>query len=113
MIQADRLRDELLTLVQIDSLSKHEGRIAERLATELRALGAEVEFDDAGTRVGGEVGNLIAHVAGTPRPSPLLLCAHMDTVEPGIGVKPIVEGDVIRTDGTTVLGGETSRASRS
>jgi hypothetical protein len=28
MIQADRLRDDLLALVQIDSLSKREGRIA-------------------------------------------------------------------------------------
>ena len=30
----------------------------------------------------------------------------MDTVAPGEGVKPIVEGDMIRTDGTTVLGGD-------
>ena len=30
----------------------------------------------------------------------------MDTVAPGEGVKPIVEGDIIRTDGTTVLGGD-------
>jgi tripeptide aminopeptidase len=30
----------------------------------------------------------------------------MDTVGPGEGVKPIVEGDIIRTDGTTVLGGD-------
>jgi tripeptide aminopeptidase len=30
----------------------------------------------------------------------------MDTVAPGEGVKPVVEGDVIRTDGTTVLGGD-------
>jgi tripeptide aminopeptidase len=106
MIQATRLRDSLLELVQIDSVPKHEGAIARRLAAELRDLGAEVEFDDAGTKVGGEVGNLIAHVAGTVDAPPLLLCAHMDTVEPGIGVKPIVEGDVIRTDGTTVLGGD-------
>jgi tripeptide aminopeptidase len=106
MIQADRLRDLLLDLVRIDSLSKREGRIAERLAGELRTLGAEVEFDDAGVRVGGEVGNLIAHVPGTTHAPPLLLCAHMDTVEPGTGVTPIVEGDVIRTDGTTVLGGD-------
>jgi tripeptide aminopeptidase len=106
MIQADRLRDTLLELVQIDSLSKQEGRIAERLATELRTLGASVEFDDTGARVGGQVGNLIAHVDGSGGGDPLLLCAHMDTVEPGIGVKPIVEGDVIRTDGTTVLGGD-------
>ncbi len=106
MIQADRLRDTLLELVQIDSLSKQEGRIAERLAAELRTLGATIEFDDAGARVGGQVGNLIAHVEGTASGDPLLLCAHMDTVEPGIGVKPVVEGDVIRTDGTTVLGGD-------
>ena len=106
MIQAERLRDDLLALVRIDSLSKREGRIAERLERELRALGADVEYDGAGVRVGGEVGNLIAHVPGTSDGEPLLLCAHMDTVEPGIGVRPIVEGDVIRTDGTTVLGGD-------
>ena len=30
----------------------------------------------------------------------------MDTVVPGEGVKPVVEGDIIRTDGSTVLGGD-------
>ena len=30
----------------------------------------------------------------------------MDTVAPGEGVQPIVEGDVIRSDGRTVLGGD-------
>lgn len=106
MIDAGRLRSHFLELVRIDSLSRREGAIAERLARELRELGAEVEFDDAGTAVGGEVGNLIAHVPGTADAPPLLLCAHMDTVEPGIGVKPVVEDDVIRSDGTTVLGGD-------
>jgi tripeptide aminopeptidase len=106
VIDAGRLKALLLELVQIDSLSRREGRIAARLAGEMRALGAAVEFDDAGQALGGEVGNLIAHVPGTAEGEPLLLCAHMDTVEPGTGVKPIVEGDVIRTDGTTVLGGD-------
>jgi tripeptide aminopeptidase len=106
MIQPSRLQALFLELVQIDSLSRREGRIAKRLATELEGLGAEVSFDDAGTRVGGEVGNLIAHVPGSAKSPPLLLCAHMDTVVPGEGVRPIVEGDVIRTDGTTVLGGD-------
>jgi tripeptide aminopeptidase len=105
-IDRQRLQDLLLELVRIDSLSRREGRIAVRLADEMRALGATVEFDDAGTAVGGEVGNLIAHVPGTAEAEPILLCAHMDTVEPGVGVKPIVEGDVIRSDGTTVLGGD-------
>jgi len=35
-----------------------------------------------------------------------MMSAHMDTVVPGEGVKPVVEGDIIRTDGTTVLGGD-------
>jgi tripeptide aminopeptidase len=30
----------------------------------------------------------------------------MDTVQPGKGVRPIVDGDVIRSDGRTVLGGD-------
>src|SRR5207253_3024988 len=91
--------------VQIDSLSRREGRIAARLARELDELGAEVSFDGAGAEIGGETGNLIAHVPGTVDAPPLLLCAHMDTVEPGVGVRPVVEDDVIRSDGTTVLGG--------
>jgi tripeptide aminopeptidase len=105
-IQETRLRDLFLDLVRIDSLSRREGAIAARLARELAALGARVEFDDAGTAVGGEVGNLIGHLDGTGTGAPLLLCAHMDTVEPGAGVSPVVEGDIIRSDGRTVLGGD-------
>ncbi|HJQ84372.1 MAG TPA: M20/M25/M40 family metallo-hydrolase [Candidatus Binatia bacterium] len=106
MIDRARLQSLFLELVRIDSLSRREGRIAARLADELRALGATVGFDDAAARVQGEVGNLIAHVAGTPDAPPLLLCAHMDTVSPGEGVRPVVDGDVIRSDGSTVLGGD-------
>ena len=106
VVDAGRLRSLLVELVQIDSLSRREGRIAIRLADELRALGADVTFDDAGHALGGETGNLIARIPGTVDAPALLLCAHMDTVSPGEGVKPIVEEDVVRTDGTTVLGGD-------
>jgi tripeptide aminopeptidase len=107
-IDKERLRDLLLELVRIDSPSRREGRIAERLVRELRALGAEeVAIDDAGEKIGGDTGNVIARFPGTvPSAEPLLLCAHMDTVVPGEGVQPVVEGDVIRSDGTTVLGGD-------
>jgi tripeptide aminopeptidase len=105
-IDAERLKSYFLDLVRIDSLSRREGEIARRLTTDLEALGAVVEFDDAGSAVEGEVGNLIAHLPGTVDAPPVLLCAHMDTVEPGVGVKPIVDGDIIRSDGTTVLGGD-------
>ncbi len=107
MIDAARLKALLLELVQIDSLSKKERRVAVRLQRELEELGATVGFDDAGEQVGGDVGNLIARVPGSVQTAPpLLLCAHMDTVVPGEGVHPIVEGDVVRTDGSTVLGGD-------
>jgi len=106
VIRTDRLKSLFLELVQIDSLSRREGRIAERLAREMRELGASVAFDQAHRAVGGEVGNLVARIPGTASGPPFLLCAHMDTVEPGSGVQPVDEGDVIRSDGTTVLGGD-------
>jgi tripeptide aminopeptidase len=107
VINRQRLVTEFLELVQIDSLSKREGRIAKRLAATLEGMGVAVEVDDAGRKVGGDTGNLLAKFPGTaPGAPPPLLCAHMDTVVPGENVKAVVMGDVIRTDGTTVLGGD-------
>ncbi len=106
-VNRDRLKNILLDLVRIDSLSRRERACAMRLKREMEQLGAVCRFDNAAEKVKGEVGNLIARIEGTvPGAPPLLICAHMDTVSPGEGVKPIVEGDVIRTDGTTVLGGD-------
>ena len=102
-----RMTDNLLQLVQIDSHSKKEGAIAKYIKGYLEKLGMEVLFDDAGGKTGGETGNLIARLSGNVSEAPpLLIAAHMDTVEPGIGVKPIVEQDRIRSDGRTVLGGD-------
>ncbi len=102
-----RMKDHFLEIVQIDSLSMKEREVALFLQKELEALGATVEFDTAGEQVGGEIGNLIARIKGSEakRP-PLLLSAHMDTVVPGEGIRPICEGDIIRSDGTTILGGD-------
>ncbi len=106
IVSRDRLQALFLELVQIDSHSRKEAEVARRLERELRDLGAEVWTDDAGAKVGGNVGNLMARVRGTVDVEPLLLSAHMDTVVPGEGVRPIVDGDVIRSDGRTVLGGD-------
>src|SRR3954465_14363882 len=106
-INRERLRQYLLDLVQIDSHAREEGEIAARVRADLEALGLEVEVDDAGEKVGGDTGNVIARVKGTAADAPpIFLAAHMDTVVPGKGVKPVVDGDIIRTDGTTVLGGD-------
>ena len=107
MIQQDRLKELLIELVKIDSLSRKEQAIAMRLKRELEELGGEVWMDGAGEKVGGNAGNLIAHFRGNvPRADPLLLSAHMDTVVPGEGIVPVLEGNILRSDGRTVLGGD-------
>jgi tripeptide aminopeptidase len=107
MINQERIKNLLLELVQIDSVSRRERDVAERIKKYCEEMGATVEIDDAGAKVGGNSGNVIARFPGTiPGAEWIMMSAHMDTVVPGEGVKPIVEGDIIRSDGTTVLGGD-------
>src|SRR5438552_2852857 len=107
MINQERIKNLLLELVQIDSHSRKERDVAQRIKQYCEKMGAQVEIDDAGEQVGGNTGNVIARFPGTlTSAQPIMMSAHMDTVVPGEGVKPVVEGDIIRTDGTTVLGGD-------
>src|SRR5262245_21289697 len=107
MINQERIKNLLLELVQIDSHSRKEREVAQRIGKYCKEMGAQVEIDNAGEAVGGNTGNVIARFPGTIANAPsIMMSAHMDTVVPGEGVKPIVEGDIIRTDGTTVLGGD-------
>lgn len=76
-------------LCEIPSPSGSERACAQRIAAELRQLGVEVEEDDAGSRTGGECGNLHARIPGMGDQS-LLLCAHMDTVPPGGPIEPVL-----------------------
>lgn len=101
-----RLVDQFIAMAKISSPSRQEGRLAAYLKPELEALGFTVEFDNAGELAGGDTGNLIATLAGDPDIEPIVLSCHMDTVTPCIGVTPIVEDGVIRSDGTTILGGD-------
>src|SRR5688572_767140 len=107
LINQERLKNLLIELIRIDSLSRKERNVALRLRRDMEELGAEVWIDDAGEKVGGDTGNVIAQFRGTaPAAEPLLLSAHMDTVVPGEGIVPILDGDILRTDGRTVLGGD-------
>lgn len=107
LINHDRLKNLLIELIKIDSLSRREHDVAMRLKREMEELGATVFIDDAGEKVGGNTGNLIAQFRGTVADAPpLLLSAHMDTVVPGENITPILDGDILHTDGRTVLGGD-------
>ena len=104
MVQKDRIVEEFLELVQIDSAPGAERLIADALTAKFKALGLEVVEDDAGTAISGNAGNLIARLPGKLKDAPTIaFAAHMDRVSPGLGIKPHIENDTIYSDGTTIL----------
>ena len=101
------MTDAVLDLVRLDSHSRQEKPVADYLVRALTELGAFVRVDDAGAAVHGNTGNVVARFPATaPAAAPLLLSSHMDVVPPGLSVKPVREPDRIRSDGTTILGGD-------
>jgi tripeptide aminopeptidase len=107
MIDKKRMTEHVMEIIRIDSPSKREKDVALRLEKEMKELGAECFYDDAGDKVEGNVGNLIVKLKGnTEGIPPFLLSAHMDTVGPGEGIKPRVTDGLIRSDGTTILGSD-------
>ncbi|UCG79987.1 MAG: M20/M25/M40 family metallo-hydrolase [Desulfobacterales bacterium] len=111
MVNRNRLADVFRSLVQIDSVSKKEGAIAKVLRDIFQSLKGEVYIDGAGSKVEGETGNLIARFKGSNAGSvPLLLNAHMDTVQPGEGVKIHFTDGTFASDGSTILGADDKSA---
>ena len=106
MINAQRLLDSFLQYVRIDSETGYERDMAKYLEQELVSLGCQVSYDDAGEKIGCNIGNMYCVLKGDERLEPVLLTAHMDTVKPGKGITPVIENGVIRSDGSTVLGGD-------
>jgi tripeptide aminopeptidase len=84
-----RLNETFQALCRIESPSRHERACADRVAGELRAMGLEVEEDDAGTRVASTAGNLLTRIPGRGETT-ILLCAHLDTVPLTAPVEPVV-----------------------
>ena len=95
MIDRDRLVNTFCEIVQIDSPSGEEEEMAVDAVRRLEGLGLSVTRDEYGNVIAGDEGR-----------DPLLMSAHLDTVEPGRGIKPRVENDRITSDGTTILGGD-------
>jgi tripeptide aminopeptidase len=107
MINRRRITDTVLELLRLDSHSKEEKPVADYLVAKLQAIGCEVRMDDAGRLVQANAGNVIARlVSPAGAGAPILLSAHMDVVPPARGVTPVEEPDRVRSDGTTVLGGD-------
>ncbi|RNF41101.1 M20/M25/M40 family metallo-hydrolase [Planococcus salinus] len=103
----DRLLNEFLELVQIDSETKDEAQIAEVLKQKMESIGFEVTEDDSSRRNGHGANNLVATLRGAKQDVPAIyFTVHMDTVVPGKGVQPQVRDGYVYSDGNTILGAD-------
>ena len=87
---------QFLELVKIDAPSKEESTFTKVVFEKLKKLGFQSKIDT--------IGNIYAFKEG--KGTPLLLTAHLDRVEPGRGILPLVDEGVIKSDGTTILGAD-------
>lgn len=106
MINKERLLNTFLDYVQIDSESRHEKAMAQRVIADLTAIGCHIYVDGTMDKTGSDTGNVYATLAGTAPGEPIVLCAHLDTVVPGVGIEPVLEDGIIRSKGDTVLGSD-------
>ncbi|MBA4029309.1 MAG: peptidase [Planctomyces sp.] len=110
-LNADSAIELLLRLLKVPGLSGQEQAISDTVRGELIAVGVPVESiqtDDAPTRIDlpCELGNLYVTLPGTTTGPRIVLSTHLDTVPICAGAQPIREGNRIRTNGTTGLGGD-------
>ncbi len=91
-----RLIATFMEMVSIDSESGDEKAFSDYLT----ALGKKLNLSSWQDKYN----NVYIEVPGTGKP--LMFNTHMDTVRPGNGIKPKVQGDYIVSDETTVLGAD-------
>ncbi|MFA6080965.1 MAG: M20/M25/M40 family metallo-hydrolase [Patescibacteria group bacterium] len=93
--------DIFLKLVTIDSPSGQEQNMIKYIKNWLDNVGLNYQVDSKG--------NILAKKPGVG-PS-ILFCVHMDTVEPGKGIKTIVVNkEIIKSSGKTILGADNKAA---
>ncbi len=107
--QRASLNDTFARLCAIASPSGAERACADAVTAELRALGVEVEEDDAGAQSAGDAGNLLARLPGTG-PEWMLLCAHLDTVPLVAVVEPVLRDDGWENANDGILGADNKAA---
>ncbi len=106
-VNRERLATHFTELCEIDSPSRQEGRISQRLQQIFAALGPQhIVEDDSSSRTGSECGNLIIRFDGSLELAPIFFSCHMDTVQPAQGVRVKRSGDLFTSVGDTILGSD-------
>jgi tripeptide aminopeptidase len=107
-LDGERLATLFTALCEIDSPSQREGRVAAYLRTlfarEFPA--AMVSEDQSAAATGADCGNLLVRFEGGLPLTPVFFCCHMDTVQPGEGIRVRRDGSLFTSAGETVLGGD-------
>lgn len=100
MTHSDAIVNQFLNLVKISSPSGHENEMANYLKLWLKIHNFKFKQD--------KLGSIIATKEGEGES--LLFSAHMDTVEPGQNIKPVILNGIIKSDGSTILGADNKAA---
>src|SRR5699024_11010317 len=102
----ERLTEQSLEIVQIDSESGLERKVADCLIDLLNEFELSGFDDNSHAETGYGAGNLIYTLKVVSHISPIAFMMHMDTVTPGNSVKPHIEDGYVYSDGTTILGSD-------
>ncbi|MDX9714031.1 MAG: M20/M25/M40 family metallo-hydrolase [Dissulfurispiraceae bacterium] len=105
-VNRKRITDLFVQLAKINSPSFKERGLGEFVSGILRSEGCDVRFQEY-----GESFNLIAYKKGAESSrQPIMLSAHLDTIEPTDGIIIDVNENAVRSAGPTVLGADDKSA---
>ena len=107
-----RVATLFLELCAIPSPPGRERAVADRVVSELAAIGLDWDEDDVGPTIGSDTGNVLCRLPGRAVGGvPIFLCAHFDTVPLDGTLDPVVSEDgVVRNAGGTILGADNKAA---
>jgi tripeptide aminopeptidase len=110
-VESDGALGLFLELAAISSPSRRERAVTDICIAYLRDLGLD-PHEESPPRAGDDAGNVICRIPATAGEAgaPILLCAHVDTVEPTAPIEPVVTDGIVRNKRETILGGDNKAA---
>ena len=111
-VSAAPVLDLFLELAAVPSPPGRERQVADRALRFLADLGVDAVEDDAGGRIGSQIGNIHATLAPTAGETgtPIFLNAHLDTVLPTGDIEPEVRHGIVVNRNDTILGADNKAA---
>ncbi|HUZ84216.1 MAG TPA: M20/M25/M40 family metallo-hydrolase [Gaiellales bacterium] len=99
-------------LAAIDSPPGRERAVADRVLAWLGERGIPAFEDDAGARIGSQIGNIhaVLPASGPAEGTPIFLNAHLDTVPAGGPIEPVVADGIVSNRHDAILGADNKAA---